>query len=187
MNKEEKELLTAANGGDPKAQYLLAAKYFKANKKSNAVNWYEKSAQGGYLLSMIALIGRYIYDKDVPHNWSRAYAWFKKARKTDEKRLRVVYQNLFDGEKLCDEGEFDGALKKGFMGAYCGLAEEAEEPDYKFAYYKQGCDWGDVNCWLGLSECVRNGIGCAVYEDEADKIYNVYLEKKKEIDKIIAE
>ena len=184
MKKEEKELLTAANGGDPKAQYLLAQKYFKAGKKTNAVNWYEKAARSGHYLSMIALIGRYIYDKDVPHNWSRAYAWFNKARKIDEKRLHLVYSNLFKGEKLCDEGEYDAALKKGFMGAYFGLAEESEEPDYKFAYYKQGCDWGDINCWLGISECLRKGIGCAVYEEEADKIYKMFVEKKKEIEEI---
>ncbi|MBQ7645947.1 MAG: sel1 repeat family protein [Clostridia bacterium] len=184
MTQKEKEILTAANNGDPEAQYKLAVKYFKEGKKANAVNWYEKSAQSGHFLSMVALIGRYLYDRDIAHYWSRAYAWFKKAREADEKRLFVVYANLFEGEKLCDEGEYDAALKKGFMGGYFGLAESSDEPEYKFAYYKQGCDWGDINCYLGISECLKNGVGCAVYADEAEKVYKVYVEKKKEIDKL---
>ena len=182
MKKEEKELLTAANSGDPKAQYQLATKYFKEKKKKNAVNWYEKSAKGGYFLAMVALVGRYIYDNDVVRNWSRGYAWFRKARRIDEQRLFIVYRNIADGEKLCDEGEYDAAIKKGFMGGYFGLAEASDDPELKYAYYKQGCDWGDINCMLGLSECLRRGIGCEIDETGADEIYQEYLKEKKEID-----
>lgn len=75
--------LAQAYAGDPEAQYMLGKAYAKGNgfdkDWNEALKWYRKAAENGYVKAQSVLGDAYSEGHIVKNDWSEAVRWYRKA------------------------------------------------------------------------------------------------------------
>ena len=191
--EEIAEIKTAADKGDVKASYSYAMLLMRgesvAKNKLTAIDYFEKAAKKGHLLSMIALFDRFAIDADIEKQWTRAYYWFKQAWVADRDRLNIVHPNIIKGEQLFLEAEDDRltvdkrkelleeSAKQGFHGAYTAYGELCD-PEDAVDFYMKGVEFGDCEALKRLVDAYTDGLGverdennAAFYRNEYERLY----------------
>ena len=166
--------LRLANAGDPAAQFTLADMY--RNGVGTEVNdtearqWIEKSAHGGYLEAMLTLADELNRDQ----KYSDAVVWFRKAAEKGDTRGKAefwlgVYYEEGDGV-LTDPQEafrwYSKAAEKNYLAAIENLAimyvgGEGVSRDYSKAMqlYQRSVEMGSEKGMLGIALLFFNGQG----------------------------
>ncbi|MBP02462.1 MAG: hypothetical protein CMM25_06610 [Rhodospirillaceae bacterium] len=109
-------VLQTAQNGDPRAQYLVGAAYATGSgttqSQLEAINWYKKSALGGYDF------GQYWYAfmlsrgyAGSPKNWKAALPWFEKAAEQGNKAAQFTLGEIHESCKGGVDRNFNLAAK----------------------------------------------------------------------------
>ena len=92
-----KHLEHASGEGLVAAQHLLGQLNLDQNQASNAVVWFTRAAEHGFVPSMCSLAGLYHYGRGVSTDVSRAIQWYRRAAEFDfvpaQYQLGVLYDS----------------------------------------------------------------------------------------------
>ena len=88
---------TASGEGLVAAQHLLGQLNLDQNQASNAVVWFARAAEHGFVPSMCSLASLYHYGRGAPVDLSRAIQWYRRAADSDfvpaQYQLGVIYDS----------------------------------------------------------------------------------------------
>jgi TPR repeat protein len=133
--------LKAAELGDAKAQYIVAARYQSGNiveqNYEEAVKWFKASAENGNIDSYYTLFLHYI---ELQRNVDEALEWL---------------------DKGCDAGNTDCIYT---LGQYYFTTEDY---DKAVELYKKGAEKGDANSCVELAQCYYHGISVEQNKEKA--------------------
>lgn len=73
-----------AEDGDPRAQFLVACDYYRAKNYAQALAWYGKSAEQGYVKSQTALGWMYEHGEGQQQDFQKALKWLGEAAEQDD-------------------------------------------------------------------------------------------------------
>jgi hypothetical protein len=140
-------LLKAAEQGNIKAQYEIAAMYYQGEgvpkDYAKAAEWYKKAAEHGYETAQHNLAGMYYKGDGVPKDFKKAAEWFEKAGKQGhveaQYNLAVMYSR---GEGMPKDYQKAAELYKK------AAAQGHAEAQYQLAcMYSNGKDYKKAAEW----------------------------------------
>ena len=109
---------TAAEDGNPDAQYILGVMYYKEQNYSEAAKWYSLAAEGGNMKAQFNLGNKYYEGKGVKQDYKEAFKWYKKAAEQGHAQAQF---NLG-----CMYGRGEG-VRKNFFNANKWLQKSAQQ------------------------------------------------------------
>ena len=176
-----RKIKTAAENGNPDAQYRLGNCYYLADAEK-AVKWYEKAAEQGHAEAQYRL-GKYYW------NGEEAIKWYEKA--AEQGHAEAQYQLgefYYFGDGVEEDQEeavkwYKKAGEQGHAKAQYQLGEcyylDGVEKDQEEAvkWLKKAAEQGEFNSQLLLGDCYYTGNGVEGDEKEAVKWYKKSAEQ----------
>jgi TPR repeat protein len=188
--QEASPLLTAANGGDPAAQYQIASNYFVQENYTEAVKWLRRAADQGFAAAQTELGRSYLNGEAVGKDYVEAVKWFRKAADQNypdgECALADCYmdgvgvsKNFADAakwwRKAADQGDAEAQLNLGTSYAQGeGVAKNSTEA---VKWFRKAADQGNPDAQCNLGICYANGQGVAKNDAEGVKWYRKAAEQ----------
>lgn len=145
-------LTESAQSGDPKYQFLLAEKYRNGDgvpkNMKTALEWYNKSALKGYMLSQMALGNIYLDGEGTSRDLAETIKWFSMAAGNGND-----YAQNFIGD------------------CYFDAIGVKQDMNTAFSYYKAAALQGNVSSEKKVAYCCYYGKGTDRNYNEAGKWY----------------
>lgn len=171
------QVLALAQAGDPMSQYLLGSCYVFGlgcqQLPSEALPWFEKSAEGGFVMAMQNLSWMYRTGTGVPQNEPRANQWLQRGAEAGGLAMMYNWSVHLIGENRSPGWDSSGmrwlrlAAAKGYPDAMGRLGHlmtlhMGRRPDLQ----RQGLDWmeraaaaGSRAVFWSLGEAMQLGYG----------------------------
>ena len=166
--------------------FMKGEKYYSEGDYKEAVKWYQKAAERGFVDAQITLGTCYAEGKGVPQNYQEAIKWYTpaavKGNATAQFNLAFIYDEKRDYveaakmyKKAADQGLADAQFNLG-----CYYAEGKGVPqDYQEAivWYYMSAEQGNASAQCNLGFCYANGLGINKNDVEAVKWYKKSAEQ----------
>lgn len=152
---------------DSKALYMLGNVFELQRKIDDALLFWTKAAEQGFLEAQYSLASHYYYDKEKQNYWAKeALQQYIKLANNGDSNAMVSVGKIY-GSGWLEEGEdwekavewYDKAVTDGNTEAMeiLGTIYWGEHEIKKsFSYYLKGAKKGDLNCRMGVGQVIYN-------------------------------